>query len=98
MSDAKANSALSERNFTVVSATYRDPKPVTAQYPMGWKSRCEQFVVMTPFKREARAPALAYATERWGEPHEIHLYPRNYVQLAGHLISVGRVVEVPDAA
>lgn len=88
---------LDARDFTVVSALYRDPKPITPQYPAGWKSRCEQFVVMSGLKSAAKVPAMLYADDHWGTPEELHLYPRTYVQLARHLVSVGRVAEVPGA-
>jgi hypothetical protein len=85
--------ALRKRNFTVVQAFYRDPKPVTPQYPMGWKTREEKVLVMTPFVKQARPLARVYFDAKFGTPREIHCYPRNYIDDARRLISEGKVVE-----
>lgn len=86
---------ISARDFTVAQAFYRDPCPVSQQHPEGWAHRQEKFVVMSPYVRVARPLAAAYAVERFGgEPHELHLYPRTYVDDARALAAAGRVVSV----
>lgn len=85
---------IKARDFTVAQAFYRDTVPVSDRHPMGWAHRQEKFLVLSPFVRVARPLAQAYALEQWGEPSEMHFYPRVYVDDARALAKAGRVVEV----
>jgi hypothetical protein len=67
------------REFTYCTASYRQPE-----------LRWEHFLVWTTSKPEARNRARAYATDRWGPPHELHVYPRNYIREARELVAEGR--------
>lgn len=73
------------REFTYCTATYTAPE-----------LRWERFLVWTTSKSEARNWARAYATDRWGTPHELHVYPRNYIREARALAAQGRYEDVPS--
>ena len=69
--------ALDARHFSFASAIYRDPV------------RCHRFVVLTPWQTAARLAALRYCRRHWGEPAELHTYPRTYVRDARALVAAG---------
>ncbi len=69
---------IEAREYTYCSATYHDPL------------RWEKFLVPAVKVAEARRQAEAYALAQWGEPSQIHLYPRNYVKNARALYASGR--------
>lgn len=74
---------------------YRDPRPVTPQYPAGWSYRCEQYVVNHPLKSEAKVTVQDWFDAdrtRLENLHAVHYYPRNYVDDARRLRAAGRVI------
>ena len=85
----------SDRNWTIVQMLYRNQCPVTAGHPCGWAHRAEKYVVDTPLKSEAEKIVERWLdddeTRRW-DLHEIHYYPRNYVDMANDLRARGRVI------
>jgi hypothetical protein len=83
---------IEAREYTYVTAFYRDAVPVDERHPLGWAHRSEPFVVMTPYKSQAVPGAEMYA-KRFGTPTEIHYYPRNYIKAARQFFEAGRVVE-----
>lgn len=70
-------SPIEARDYTYCTAYYSDPFTV------------RRFLVMTPSGPEARHRAEAYARARWGEPSNVHVYPRNYVKQARALFAGG---------
>jgi hypothetical protein len=84
-----------DRNWTIVSMHYRDPRPVSERHPAGWTSRCEKYVVYAPLKSEAERIVgawLANDPERGRHLNSIDYYPRNYVNQARELSAAGRVI------
>jgi hypothetical protein len=69
---------IEARNYTYCSATYHAPELTF-----------RKFLVMTPYVTEAQERAHAYARQHWGEPDNIHYYPRNYVRKARDLYLLG---------
>jgi hypothetical protein len=59
-----------------------------------WESRIEYFLILTPFKSKAEAPALSFARLCWGDPYELNFYPRNYIKQARELARQGMFVSV----
>jgi hypothetical protein len=66
------------RDFTFCTAVYGNPL------------RFERFIVGTGLKSEAEPRARAFATEQWGEPEKLWLYPRTYIKDARRLLAEGR--------
>ncbi|MGE0544600.1 MAG: hypothetical protein AB7R89_30950 [Dehalococcoidia bacterium] len=71
------------RNYTYCTAFYDAPETAA-------RFRVESFLVGTPSKPEALRRAAAYARRQWGEPAELHVYPRNYIREARTLFAQGR--------
>lgn len=87
---------IESREYTYCQAFYRDPTD-DPRCVNGWQSRCEVFLVWTPSASEARERALTYARQQLGEPHEVHVYPRNYIREARQLLAVGQHEEAHRA-
>lgn len=84
-----------DRDWTIVAIHYRDPRPVSLEYPAGWKYRCEKYIVNQPLKSEAEAIVGRWLDEHWlrsAHLHEICYYPRNYADDARQLRAAGRVI------
>jgi len=69
---------IEDRDFSFAQAFYRDPH------------QCRVFIVGTPHKQAAKARALHFATQHWGEPYKIIVYPRTYVRDARKLLAAGQ--------
>jgi hypothetical protein len=85
----------SERNWTIVSLHYRDPRPVSERHPAGWTARCERYVVYAPLKSEAERIVGAWLNgnpEQARHLDDISYYPRNYVDMERALRADGRVI------
>lgn len=78
-SENTTSAQIEARQFTYCSAFYPD------------RLEHEHFIVMTTDRKLAHARAFLYATERWGEPQHVNIYPRNYVAKARRLYAEGRV-------
>jgi hypothetical protein len=95
VADRTPEQAVEARDYTYVSAYYRDDVPVDRLHPLGWKGRFENFIVLSPSVRVARPVALAHCVEHWGaEPLELYLQPRNYIDDARMMVRSGRFVAV----
>jgi len=68
------------KEFAFVTAIYRDPVKLIVS---------RHFIVGTPFKNEAYVRARAFAVDRWGEPHQLYVYPRTYIRDARRLFADG---------
>jgi len=87
--------ARSDREWTIVQMLYRDPKPVSPQYPAGFKSRSEAWVVPVGLKSHALVAVARWFAEdqsRGRNLHEVHFYPRNYADQYRALTAAGRVI------
>jgi hypothetical protein len=82
---------IEARNYSFCQAFY-DDATVSGGY------REETFLVGTPAKPEARERAAIYAVARWGEPRELHIYPRDYVAQARALFAQGRYEQADPSA
>lgn len=83
------------RNWTIVSFLYRDPQPVSERHPAGWSSRLEKYVVLTGLKSRAQEIVgewLVQELSRSVNLHDVHYYPRNYVDDYRQLVTAGRVI------
>lgn len=79
---------IAARQFTYCSAFY--PARITARLLSATAPEPhEHFLVMTPDRADAHARAVAYATERWGAPKSVNVYPRTYVREARKLYAAG---------
>lgn len=87
----------SQRNWTIVQILYRDPCPVSPTHPGGWSSRCEKYVVDTPLKSEAKIIVGKWLNQSpillKKNLHEIHYYPRTYVDQERALRAQGRIIK-----
>ena len=68
---------IEARQFTWCSAFY----PAILEH--------RRFVVMTPDRKAAHQRAVAFATEHWGEPQHVNVYPRTYVRKAREAFALG---------
>jgi hypothetical protein len=87
---------IERRDFSLVGVNYRRPRPVSERHPAGWEHESHKFVVGSPSVPVARRVGRAYAAMRWGEPHQVHVYPRNYIQDARQLVAAGECVQGPE--
>lgn len=88
---------VERREYAWCHALYHDPDDDEC-WVHGVRPRWEPFLVWTPRTKEARQRAHAYATARWGEPVEVHVYPRNYIASARDLVAIGRYEQMPEVA
>ncbi len=85
----------SDRNWTIVTIFYHDQVPVSDRYPFGSRHRCEKYVVYEPLKCEAEKIVEAWLHEdssRRVNLHEVHYYPRNYVDMERDMRDRGRII------
>lgn len=69
---------IEAKDFSMAQAFYSQPEFAV-----------RQFVVGSPFKPEATARAWAFATQTWGRPDKLFVYPRTYVAKCRKLLAEG---------